>query len=427
VSFAGNLGDPEEVANPNAEMAFEETAMARPDVETDTRAIAERIYDGLAARFPGWVARDGNLEVGLTDEWSAVAAELRQEAVTVPEAIYQTYGEEVLGIPAIPPAPATALSRWTAVDAEGYTITAGTQLTLARTGDDLVAFEVLSTAAIPRGETFVDEVQLVATADGAQGNGLDGDGELIDPLFWVDAIEVSTPSAGGLDGQTLDEYLTLLIMLMRLVAIRPILPLDFAILALRLPGVGRAVAMDLYDPQSGTWGHERTVTLVLTDDDGRRVPDPVKAQVAAYLDALREVNFVIRLIDAAYESIDVTYHVVAFAEQDPATVKDACDQALLDYLEPSNFRLGTTSPSIVGGEQIDPPGPGQMPGRQTLRVNDLIALLDRQRGVDFVPVGGVEINGQADDYTLGQPFTLPEPGAIDGSVTVPSSSGGMTA
>jgi hypothetical protein len=426
VSFTGNLGDPEEIPNPNAEMGFEETAMARPDVETDTRAIAERIYDGLAERFPGWVARDGNLEVGLTDEWSAVAAELRQEAVTVPEAIYQTYGEEVLGIPATPPAPATATSSWSAIDDQGYTVTAGTQLTLARTGDDLVAFEVLSSVEIPPGQRAIDGVELVAIADGTQGNNLDGPGELIDPLSWVEAIDVTQPSAGGLDGQTLEDYLTQLIMLMRLVALRPILPLDFAIMALRVPGVGRAVAMDLFEPATGTWGHARTITLVLTDPDGERADEPVKQQVAAYLDVLREVNFVIHVIDATYEEIDVAYQVVAFAEQDPTMVKEACEAALLDYLAPANFRLGTTSPSIVGGEQIDPPAPGQSPGRQTLRVNDLVSLLDRQRGVDFVPVGGVQINGQADDYTLTQPFTLPRPGDIGGTVTVPSPSGGAT-
>jgi hypothetical protein len=418
--------DPEEVPNPNADMAFEETAMARPDVETDTRAIAERIYDGLASRFPGWVAHDGNLEVGLTDEWSAVAAELRQEAVTVPEAIYQTYGEEVLGIPATPPAPAVGTSTWTALDKQGYTITAGIQLTLARTGDDLVAFEVLSSVEIPQGQDSVDGVEIVAIADGAQGNGLNGPAELIDPLSWVQEVTVSQPTAGGLNGQTLEDYLTQLIMLMRVIALRPILPLDFAILALRVYGVGRAVAMDLYDPTDGTWGHERTITLILTGDDGKPVLEEVRRQVAAYLDVLREVNFVIYVRDAVYEEVDVTYQVVAFAEQDPAMVKELCDEALADYLSPSNFRLGTTSPSIVGGEQIDPPAPGQSPGRQTLRVNDLVSLLDRQRGVDFVPIGGVQINGQADDYTLPQPYSLPEPGQISGSVTVPAPSGGMT-
>ena len=82
--------------------------MARPDVETDSRAIAERIFNRMVERFPGWIARDGNLETWLIEEFSAVTAEIRQEAITVPEAIYQTYGEEVLGIPAVAPAPALA-------------------------------------------------------------------------------------------------------------------------------------------------------------------------------------------------------------------------------------------------------------------------------------------------------------------------------
>ena len=160
------VGDPGEVPNPNAEMAFQETAMAVPDIEQDSQAIAQQIFDAIADAFEDWVAADGNLEVWLTEEFSTVAAEVRSEAVTVPEAIYQTFGEEVLGIVATPAQPATVMSRWQALDALGYSIPAGTQLTLARTGDDLVGFQVVETTAVPVGELFIDGVELVAVIAG---------------------------------------------------------------------------------------------------------------------------------------------------------------------------------------------------------------------------------------------------------------------
>ena len=50
-------------------------------------------------------------------------------------------------------------------------------------------------------------------------------------------------------------------------------------------------------------------------------------------------------------------------------------------------------------------------------MNDLIGLLDRQRGVDFV--GPITIQGDAADYELPTPFTLPQPGTITGTVNLP--------
>jgi hypothetical protein len=416
VSF---IGDPEEWPNPNSDMAIAETAMARPDVETDTRAIAERIFDRMAERFPGWIARDGNLETWLIEEFSAVTAEIRQEAITVPEAIYQTYGEEVLGIPATPSAPALADSVWTAIDNLGYRILAGTQLTLTRSGDaaNPVAFEVVATVEIPPGEMSIGGVQIRAIQLGEQGNRLFGEAELIDPLFWVDSVEVPIETANGVDGQTLEEYLESLIALMRIVAIRPILPFDFATLALRVPGVTRAVAMDGYDPGTETWGHARTITLILMNPEGKQVSQPTRDTVRNTLEQLREVNFIVNVIDAEYETVNVSYTVTAFAEQDPEVVRVLCDAAIRDSLSPAQYRLGLTSPSIAVGEVIPPPGVGAVAGRRIIRVNDFIGLLDRQRGVDFVQE--VLIDGSAIDLELPKPFTLPEPGDIEGTVNLP--------
>lgn len=417
----GLVGDPGEVPNPNADMAYQETAMAVPDIEQDAQAISQQIFDALADAFDGWVASDGNLEVWLVEEFSTVASEIRSEAVTVPEAIYQTFGEEVLGIVATPAQPAVAVSTWAAANTAGYTVPAGTQVTLARSGDDIVAFAVVQTAVIPIGELSVDGVELVAVDSGAAGNGLSGEAQLIDPLAWTPTITVDEPTTDGQDAQSLDDYLTELILLMRLIALRPILPLDYAILALRIPGVARAVAMDGFDPSDGSWGHARTVTLIVTDADGEPCSLETMNAVRDYLDGLREVNFVVNVIQANYETIDVTYEVTTFAEQDAQTVQDACDDALTQALAPSQFRLGTASPSIAGGELIPPPADGSTPGRQTLRVNDYIALLDRQRGVDWV--GDVELQAVAGDHVLPDPFTLPRAGTITGTVTVPQQAG----
>lgn len=408
------VGDPEEIPNPNDDLAVEDTTVAQPDIATDEQVIAEEVFNSLAERVPGWVAHDGNLDVWIIEAFARAAAEIRSQVADVPDAIFATYGVEVLGIPIIPPAPANGVSAWTAIDELGYRIPAGTQFTLARTGDELIAFEVLSAVEIPVGESSVANVDIRAIEDGIDGNGLVGEGEVVDPLMWVQSITVSRPTSGGFDGQSLFDYLEQLVALMRMIALRPILPLDFAILALRVVTVGRAIALDLYDPDTETWGHERTITLVLTDSIGEPVSQQTKNDVRAALEQLREVNFVVHVIDAKYQTVSVSYEVTAFSEQNPDVVKAACDEALTAALSPQAYRLGTTSPAISAGEVIPPPPAGEQPGRRFVRRNDLIGLLDRARGVDWV--NDVQIDGGTDDVELGSPTTLPRPGEITGTV-----------
>jgi hypothetical protein len=199
-----------------------------------------------------------------------------------------------------------------------------------------------------------------------------------------------------------------------MVALRPVLPQDFAILALQVPGVARAVALNLYNPADGSWTNARTVTLILTDDNGLPVTADVKQAVEDNLEALREVNWIVNVIDAVYESIAVDFTVTAYAGQDQTTVHDACVANVTTALSPVNFRLGALSPAIAGGEVIPPPQAGQPARRQVIRVNDLVALLDRTLGVDYVEA--VTVNGAAADHRLTQPYSLPEPGAITGTV-----------
>jgi hypothetical protein len=419
----------DELEDPNQELAREDVGFTGPDIETAQAAISEQIFQRLAERAPGWQAHDGNPDVWVIEAFSEVAAELRALITTVTQAIFITYGSEVLGRPIRPAAPATAPTRWIAEDDRGYDVAPGLQIVVAKTGDQLVGFEVISGGSILPGQTIIEGIEVVAVRNGADANGLLGAAELADPLDWVRSVELTAPSEGGDDGQDRDAYLDNLTNLLRIIAFRPVLPPDFALLALQVPGVGRAVAMDGYDPgapplpgpaRAPSWGNVRTVTLVLTDPEGEPLPDPVKDRVRAELEDARELNFIVNTIDPTYEPIDVTYEVTTFAEQDEELVRETCDDALRQMLAPSQFRLGITSPAIAAGEVIPPPEQGQRAGRSVIRVNDLIGRLDRVRGVDFVGPGDLLVNGVHADYPLEGPTTLPRPGTINGTVNVPA-------
>lgn len=414
MSFGPLPGDPQEVEDPNVSLALDEGGYIAPDVETDQDAIAQQVFDNLALRSPGWQANDGNLEVWLTEAWSESAAEIRALARDVPASIFTTYGEDVLGIMPGLALGANGVATFTAVDAQGYTIEPGTQFALARSGDDLVAFVTLEETTIPVGDTSVAGVAFTAVIAGADANNLAGTGQMLDPLNWVQSVTVAAPTSEGADAETPEDYLNRLSILLRMVALRPVLPQDFAILALQIPGVARAIAMNLYDPVAGTWTNERTVTLILADVDGQPVPAAVKQSVVDLLEDLREVNWLVHVIDPSYTPINVTYSVVAFAGQNVSTVQSACNAALGNYLSPANYRLNEASPATTGGEVIFPPT-GATTRQQFIYVNELIALLDRALGVDRVV--SVSINGAAVDFQMPDHYSFPTPGTMTGTVT----------
>jgi hypothetical protein len=415
--FDTTVGEPPEVQNPNADLAAEESGYIAPDVETDQDAIAQEVYANLTARVPGWVAHDGNLDTWLVEAWSEVGAEIRSLAADVPASIFATYGTRVLGLPPGLAVGATGLASFTATDTAGYTLDTGATFGLSRSGNDVVAYQTLQEADIAPGDLTVDNVPFTAVEVGSDANGLSGQGQMLDPIGWVQTVTVTAPTSGGADAETPEDYVDRLSNLFPSVALRPILPMDFAVLALQLypNDVGRAVAMNLYDPVAGTWTNARTVTLMLTQADGTPCTPAVKSEVAATLESLREVNWVVHVIDPTYEAISVAFTVVAFAGQDATVVHDAAVVNLTQYLQPSNFRLGEMSPAIAGGEVIYPPTAGQPTRRQVVRLNEVIALLDRSLGVDYVQT--VTINGAATDHQFTQPYSLPTPGTITGTVT----------
>ena len=152
-------------------------------------------------------ARDGNLEVWLTEAWSESASEVRALARDVPATIFTTYGQEVLGI-----APGLALAAvgtaiFTAIDTQGYTLEAGTQFALPRSGDDLVGFSVDQETVIAPGDNATGSVAFTAVETGADGNGLIGTGQMLDPVTWIDSVTTTEPTTKGADAEAPEDYL----------------------------------------------------------------------------------------------------------------------------------------------------------------------------------------------------------------------------
>jgi hypothetical protein len=82
---------------------------------------------------------------------------------------------------------------------------------------------------------------------------------------------------------------------------------------------------------------ERYVTVFPVDEFGQPVAGNVRLTLAAYLDSLREVNFVVPVVDPQYQMFDVQTTIVALPGTDKVALQAAVVGSLQTYLDPSKW------------------------------------------------------------------------------------------
>lgn len=247
-------------------------AAERPNIETDPEQIAALAFDYLRSVFPGWEPADGDAMTALIRSLARQVAEERDIADDVPfEQILRPLGEKVHRIPPIAAAAATATARFEMVDTLGYTVPAGTEILLRTTGDDGVTFATVEPATVaPTVDPPTVEVAVTAMPgrEGMAGNGLTGPAVTVRTFDFVETVELVGVSSGGRDAETDQAYLDRLAAELALTSPLPVLPADFAQLALRVPSVARALALNVtqqVDEIISVTGSSGTAAGTLTD------------------------------------------------------------------------------------------------------------------------------------------------------------------
>lgn len=386
-----------------------------PAIETDPTQIEEIGFDYLRSAIPGWEPTgDGDLVTADIQVGARIAAEVRDVASDVPRSILRHLGESVFGVPAIAAAPALVSATVTMRDDAGYTLPAGTEVLVQTAGDDGVTFVVVEAVTVPPTETASSSGAVTLRAaegrEGEVGNGLTSANEAttIRALEFVEQLVLVGTSSGGVDAESDEAYEARLIAELGIQSPAPILPRDFAILARRVPGVARALALNLYDPVTRTSDNERMVTVAVVDADGEPLGRSVKEAVAALLEAMREVNWRCPVIDPTYTRVDVEFTATAMPGEDPAVVQAAAIAAVEEYLSPAGW--GT----IASGEQPD------WHDEPDVRLLELAWVLNQVPGLRHVErlelaEGGARL-GTA-DVPLDGPAALPRAGEIRGTVS----------
>lgn len=243
----------------------------------------------MQAAYPGYVPSLANPEYRHALGIATIAADVAQTAVVVPDAIFRAYGTKLFGIVYEAGSLASATIQVTAVDSLGYTLNAGTSVTLNGFG-----FQTLNALTIPAASS-VGTVTVVAAAPGIVYNGASNPVEILASgtiVNWVSSVTVLAPASGGMDPEDDSDYENRLASLFQLIAPRPITASDYAAMALSfIPAagtdqqeIGRATAIDGYAQGAAafTVNENSTTTLTVTAAPGTGI---TAAQGASVLGA----------------------------------------------------------------------------------------------------------------------------------------------
>lgn len=378
------------------------------EVDADAEVLKQDVILAIQDRWPQWLPYPGNLETAIIDGSSRLGADLAGLAGDVTTAIFREFGRTVAGIPPIDASPATVSTTWTAIDDAGYTIREGMQVTIAATGDESYGFTVVSEVVIPPGDeaTASGAVELQAIRPGAAANDLSADPQPVDALDWLLSIESVGDSSGGADAETDIEFLTRLRDELRLMTPRPILPVDFGVLANRRASVFRSLVLDGFDPSDDSTDNERMVTIFPVDVNGDALSGGEKTSLQDEMEAKREQNFVVNIADPDYVAIDVSVVGVCLPSADPGEVDAAVTAALTAYLSPGNW----------GRSVFDNPTGWRQ--EKTVRYLEVAEVVNRVAGFDYIT--SLTVEGGTTNYALTGAAPLTTPGTIAATINAPS-------
>lgn len=160
-----------------------------------------------------------------------------------------------------------------------------------------------------------------------------------------------------------------------------------------------------------SYGNERMVTIVAIDSLGEGVGPATKAEIDAYLQAMREQNFLVYVINPTYITINVTFTFVARPGYVLTDVETRAEAAVTEYLKPSNWGIPQTghSSDLTGWENVT-----------KVRYLEVAEVINRVDGVAYIDTGGLTIGVEGGslgttDITLVGAAPLPRPGVVAGT------------
>lgn len=398
----------------------------------DATALSDVGKDYLAEEIPDWNPRPGNVESILIESTGQIGAEVVDQAAQVPPIIFAYFGSWLLGIGLQEATPATGTVAIAFAVGVATAVPEGSLLAAPNPDGESYVFQTDNEV---RSDATDKTTTVTALEVGAAANGCVGPCELIDVIDGVTSATMVAAAGAGADEEDADAYLDRLADALTILAPRPILPQDHATMARQIEGVGRALAIDLYQPGTndniaagqpggplnvegtpvnagaGKTTVPRCVSVAITAEDGQPPSQSLMHSVWLTLDGAREVNFLEYVVPPSYTTIEVQATVVAYPGYVLAEVQAAAVEMMQTWLDPSGW----------GAEEV---GEEQGWSRQTsARLYEAVDYLNRADGVQYVATVQIRKAGgsfAASDVALTGIAPLPLAGAITITVQAPT-------
>lgn len=368
--------------------------MASPDV---SGYVDLRLYDrtpadllevalaDISSKFPGFAPRAGSVERVLLEALALLAAEQVYAINRLPSAIAVVL-LRLFGADRSEGSPPTTTVTFNLVDDLGHTIPAGTRISLSSGSDgESLIFTTDVELVVDPGDTSGTVAATAGIPTDEANNTPSGTAvALLDSVTSVETAELASAVVGGAppesDAEWLDRGRARLLRLSDAL----VLARHFTEFALEHPEVTRATTIDLWnaDTAATDTGH---VTVAVAGPAGALLDASDKDDLEAEMENAAVAGLTVHVVDPTITDVDVEVTVKRLDGYSNAEVAAAVTDALADYLSPDTWAWG-----------------------DTVRRNELIALIDRTAGVDYVetltvPALDLTLTGIAPLARLGTP------------------------
>lgn len=389
------------------------------DLQMDSDQLTLWSIEYMETAIPGWVSRPGGPETIMMEANGLMASEVIDQASQVPAEAMTYLGVSVYGFPVSDGASSSGQATIEfAVETPATMVPQGAEVTVPHPSGATYLFEVDRDVWAPEGGGIVSGLSVVAAERGSAQNGCFGVGDFQEAYEGVVNITVTT-TVGGRDEEDPLAYLGRFSTFLSIQNGRPILPVDHSNRARLNPRVGRATALNLYQPSDVEGGYglprdgashtnvERCVTTVVTGDGGAAPPEDLLLEVYTDLDENREVNFLVYVLSPGENGVYTPIDVQAEIHPYPGVTDEDAIQMAIDQMN----------------AWLDPAQWGQVPGTTSnvdwavddrVRLYEAVDWLNRAVGIHWVQNVMLKKSTDADwiagDIVLGGAVPMPTPG-----------------
>jgi hypothetical protein len=303
-----------------------------------TRALADAAY-----KLPGWVPREANTEMVILEGQALEVIEEVYAINRLPGAIMQVV-LGAFGIPQLPGAAPQATVTFSVTDTLGHTIPANTNLRLpsTTTGAGDVYFVTTAAAVAQPGSSVTAAVAIVGASNTDVANNVTAGTpiDVLDPLYIVNGCTLASTVTTGALPETGLAYLSRGITALRGLNSTLAIADQFENFALA-NGAFRAYVEDNYDATVPATA-EGVISVAVLGQNGVLLTSGQKTALQIAMNAQAQANLVVRVVDPALTTVNVTGTVMGVLGQDPVALQAAIVTALQLYLSPNTWLFDGT-------------------------------------------------------------------------------------